>query len=95
MLTTVLVQVRELPVPIWLPMPSVCLWALTVDLGLLLCCLPAGFLRRHLGEKLPVSPRQVGWQLIRLATILLWSGSFVLCDVSVPEEGVRVRIRSY
>lgn len=88
-------DVRALPFPIWLPLPSLCLWALTVDLGIILCCLPKRFLRQRLGQEIPVSPTQVGWQLIRLAHILLWSGSFTLCDVHVPGEGVRVRVRTY
>jgi len=82
-------------VPIWLPVPSISLWGLTVLAGCVVCCLPASLLERHAKQPIPVSPYRLGRSLVSMAWILLWSGSFVLCDVRVPDEGVRVTIRSY
>ncbi len=94
LLTTIAVRVPDLRVPIWLPMPSLMLWALTVLAGLVVCFLPRRVLERHTeGASLPVSPVRLGLSLIRLAHVLLWSGSFTLCDVHVKNEGVRVRIK--
>jgi len=92
--TTVLVQVPGLPFPIWLPLLSLGLWGLTVLAALVLACVPERTLRRRTGERLDLTPRQLAWQVFRLANIMLWTGSFVLCDVAVPAEGVRVRIRT-
>jgi hypothetical protein len=30
---------------------------------------------------------------MRLATVLLWSGGFTLCDVAVKGKGVRVKVQ--
>jgi hypothetical protein len=89
------VHVRDLRVPIWLPVPSISLWGLTVLAGCVLCCVPASVLEKHAGQPIPIPPYRMGLSLISMAWILLWSGSFVLCDVRVPNDGVRVTIRSY
>lgn len=94
-LTTVTVRAPAIRFPIWIPLLSAGLWALTVLVGVVITCLPAEVLRRRLGDQVAVSPRRLGWQVIRLASILLWSGSFVLVDVRVPAEGVRVCIRTF
>ena len=87
-------RVPKLRTPIWLPLLSLPLWALTVLAGLVVCFLPRRVLeRRAQGNRLPVSPVRLGFSLMRLANVMLWSGSFVLCDVRIPGEGVRVRIR--
>lgn len=94
LLTTITIRVPDLRVPIWLPLPSITLWGLTVLLGLVVCFLPRHVLERKMqGTPLPVSPLRSGLSLIRLANVLLWSGSFTLCDVYVKNEGVRVRVR--
>jgi hypothetical protein len=94
LLTTITVRVPNLRVPIWLPLLSLPLWALTVLAGLVVCFLPRRVLERRMrGASLPVSPVRLGLWLMRLANVLLWSGSFTLCDVHVANEGVHVRIR--
>ena len=93
-MTILHIRAPGLRFPIWLPLLSICLWALTVLTGIVVMCLPKRTLQRFVKETVPVSPIRLGWQLIRLAHILLWSGSFTLCDVQVPNEGVRVRIRT-
>ncbi len=92
--TTVLVRAPGLPFPIWLPLLSIGLWALTVLAALVVACVPERTLRRRTGDKLDLRPRQLAWQVFRFANVMLWSGSFVLCDVAVPTQGVRVRIRT-
>ena len=44
-------------------------------------------------RELPVEARTLGRYLVKFAGVLLCSGSYVLCDVAVPAEKVRVRIR--
>jgi hypothetical protein len=78
---------------VWLPLPSLSLWAAALLCGLGLCCVPTRKWRQWLPDA-PVKPRQAGWSLIRTAQALLWSGSFVLCDISVPGEKLRVRVRA-
>ena len=93
-LTTIVVRVPNLRVPIWLPIPSLTLWGFTVLAGLVVCFLPRRVLERRIeGTSLPISPVRLGLWLMRLANVLLWSGSFTLCDVHVANQGVRVRIR--
>ena len=82
-----------LRVPIWLPLLSSVLWAITVLVGLAVCFVPADRLRRRMGERVAVSPVRLGVGLMRLATVLLWSGGFTLCDVAVKGEGVRVKVQ--
>jgi len=41
---------------------------------------------------LPVDVRKLGRHVVDLASVLLCSGSYVLCDVRVPAEKVKVRI---
>ena len=94
LLTTITVRVPDLRVPIWLPIPSITLWGFTVLLGLVVCFLPRHVLEKKMqGTPLPVSPVRLGLWLMRLANVMLWSGSFTLCDVCVKNEGVRVRVR--
>ena len=45
------------------------------------------------GRELPVDARTLGRYLVKFAGVLLCSGSYVLCDVRVPEERLRLRIR--
>jgi hypothetical protein len=86
--------VPDLRVPIWLPLPSLMLWAMTVLAGLVVCFLPRRVLeRKKQGAPLPVSPLRLGLGLMRLANVLLWSGSFTLCDVYVKQDRVRVKVR--
>jgi hypothetical protein len=40
-----------------------------------------------------LEPGQVREWVKQAAGAVLWSGSYVLCDVSVPKDRVRVRIR--
>ena len=93
-LAIVTVRAPGIRFPIWLPIPSVSLWAITVLVGVVVCFLPRRALERRMqGASLPVSRVRLGLGLIRLANVLLWSGGFTLCDVQVPNDGVRVRIR--
>ena len=43
-------------------------------------------------REVPVDLGKVGEFVVKAASVLLCSGSYVLCDVSVPSERVRVRI---
>ena len=88
-----IVSVRKPGVPfgrLWLPIPSVVVylaaWVVKVWLA-------SG--RRRPGEeegKSGIDVRRMAPHVTKLAWALLWSGSYVLCDVKVPEEGVRVKI---
>ncbi len=49
-------------------------------------------LREGGARELPVEARTLGRYLVKFAGVLLCSGSYVLCDVAVPAEKVRVRI---
>ncbi len=54
-------------------------------------CLSVGLRGRGRGD-LPVEGGRAGEALVKGAWVLLCWGSYVLCDVSVPEGKVRVRI---
>ena len=94
LLLTVAVYHPRLPLGrIWLPVPSLPLYALLVLTGGLVCCLPeAALARLTKGVRLKSVP--LGLAVIRLAGALLCSGGYTLCDVAVPAERVRVRVRA-
>jgi len=51
-------------------------------------------LRKRLASQgCPMNPEQAGRFVTRLAWELLWSGSYVLCDLEVAEGKERVRIK--
>ena len=54
---------------------------------------PRQALRAGGARELPVEARTLGRYVVKFAGVLLCSGSYVLCDVAVPAEKVRVRIR--
>lgn len=54
---------------------------------------PPPRLRQQLGERFPVELHSIGALLTKSTWVLLCSGSYVLFDVAVPEERLRVRIR--
>jgi len=87
------VRAPGLRFPIWLPLLSSVLWAVTVLVGLAVCFVPADRLRRRMGGEVAMSPVRLGVGLMRLATVLLWSGGFTLCDVAVKGKGVRVKVQ--
>ena len=64
--------------------------ACVVSTGLNLA--PRQALRGPEGRELPVDVRHLGRRVMEFATALLCSGSYVLCDVRLPAEKVKVRI---
>src|SRR5512143_3816964 len=90
LLLTITVLHPRLPLGrVWLPLLSLPLWGMLVLTGLGVCFLPAGWLEKRTGG-VRVRPIAVGLGLIRLAGGLLCNGGYVLCDVHVPDEQVRV-----
>ena len=73
-------------VPTALVYAAACLVALGLNLA------PRDAFRGRDGRELPVDVRHLGRRVVEFATALLCSGSYVLCDVRVPAEKVRVRI---
>jgi len=78
---------------IWLPIPSLLIYvaAWAVRIGLRVA--PRRMLRKRDLRELPVDARQVGRMVTKLTWALLCSGSYVLVDVRIPNDRVRVRIR--
>ena len=72
--------------------PSVLVYAAAWAARVCLNLAPRQALREGGARELPVEVRKVGKFLAKAAWVLLCSGSYVLCDVVVPEEKVRVRI---
>ena len=74
-------------------MPSLLIYlgAWAVRIGLRVA--PRRMLRKRGLKELPVDARQVGRMGTKLAWALLCSGSYVLLDVRIPNDRVRVRIR--
>ena len=76
-----------------MPLLSLPLYGVLVLAGLVICCLPprrVGRLTRGVG----LSPWRLGLTLPQLASALLCNGSYLLCDIAVPEEAVRLRVRA-
>ncbi len=42
---------------------------------------------------LPLGPARLGWLVTRAAEVLLWSGSYMLLEVTLPREGIGVKVR--
>ncbi len=77
---------------LWLPIPSLLLYLTAWGVRVALWFVPKRVLEKKSGQSLPVEVKRIGRALTRLAWITLCSGPYVLCDVAVPKEGVRVRI---
>ena len=73
-------------VPTALVYAAACLVALGLNLA------PRQALRRHGTRDLPLDVRHLGRRVVEFASALLCSGSYVLCDVRLPAEKVKVRI---
>jgi len=84
----------DLPLgPICLPIPSFLLYGLAC---LAACLLQAGVgagPRWRLRGSAQIDPGKLGRHLVRLAHALLCSGGYVLLEVQVPDERLRVRVR--
>lgn len=78
---------------VWLPVPSLLIYlgAWAVRIGLWVA--PRRMLRKRDLRELPVDARQMGRMVTKLTWALLCSGSYVLVDVRIPNDRVRVRIR--
>ena len=72
--------------------PSVLVYAAACLVGVCLNLAPRQALRRHGARDLPLDMRHLGRRVVEFASVLLCSGSYVLCDVRVPAEKVKVRI---
>jgi len=72
--------------------PTVLVYAAAWLVGACLNLAPQQALRRHGARDLPVDVRDLGRRVVEFASALLCSGSYVLCDVRLPAEKVKVRI---
>jgi len=72
--------------------PTALVYAAACLVGVCLNLAPRKALRGPEGRELPVDVRHLGRRVIQFASALLCSGSYVLCDVRVPAEKVKVRI---
>jgi hypothetical protein len=77
---------------IWLPIPSLLLYLMAWGVRIALWFVPKRVLEKKTGQPLPIDVKHMGRALTRLAWIALCSGPYVMCDVSVPKEGVRVKV---
>jgi hypothetical protein len=72
--------------------PTALLYAAACVVALGLNLAPRQALRGPEGRGLPVHVRYLGRRVVEFASALLCSGSYVLCDVRLPAEKVKVRI---
>jgi hypothetical protein len=72
--------------------PTALLYAAACLVGVCLNVAPRQALRRHGAGDLPVDVRHLGRRVVEFASALLCSGSYVLCDVRLPAEKVKVRV---
>jgi hypothetical protein len=92
----VLLTVRHPRLPfgvLWLPILSLAVYILAWGMRAALWFVPPRRLSDRVGERLPVEPHRIGRFLTGVAWSLLCSGSYVLCDVAIPEERLAVKIR--
>jgi hypothetical protein len=91
----VVVSVRHPKLPLGalgVVIPSALVYAAAWVARACLNLVPRHALREGGARELPVEARKLGRYLVKFAGVLLCSGSYVLCDVAVPAEKVRVRI---
>jgi hypothetical protein len=72
--------------------PTALLYAAACVVALGLNLAPRQALRGPGARDLPVDVRHLGRRVVEFASALLCSGSYVLCDVRLPAEKVKVRI---
>jgi hypothetical protein len=76
-----------------LPIPSLLVYLAAWGVRIGLWVAPRRMLRKPELRELPVDARQMGRMVTKLTSALLCSGSYVLVDVRIPNDRVRVRIR--
>jgi hypothetical protein len=89
------VSVRHPQIPmgaLGVTIPSVLVYAAACLVGVCLNLAPRQVLRGPGASDLPLDMRHLGRRVVEFASALLYSGSYVLCDVRVPAERLRVRI---
>ena len=77
---------------LWLPIPSLSLYLLAWTARVALWFVPKRVLKKRGRRPIPVDLKTIGRAITRLARVLLCSGPYVLCDVYVKSDGVRVKV---
>lgn len=77
----------------WVPLLSLPLYALLLLTGMALCCVPRRAFTKWTGG-VSMSPVRLGLTVIRFAGALLCNGSYTLCDLTIAEENMRLRVRT-
>jgi hypothetical protein len=89
------VSVRHPQIPmgaVGVTVPSALLYAAACVVALGLNLAPRKVLQGRGALDVPMDVRHLGRRVVEFASALLCSGSYVLCDVRVPAERLKVRI---
>jgi len=76
---------------LWLPLPSALVYAAVAVASVCVRWVSRPKLKPP--GKMPIEPRLLARGLRKMAWVALCSGSYVLVDVSVPSERVKVKVR--